>query len=125
MSLAKSLNLVEAKRPLKDSPSNTRRSRLIRQIDQQINFADDARAQSSPNRRCWWWVDGDGKYLLAIKYGRRPLELAKGKFAIKCGSSVEIKDALAKVRESVAAGDFDASLATFAAEIRAKFKTRT
>ena len=75
MSLPKSLNLVDAKRPIKDSPANNRRSRLIRQIDAQVTLADQPSTQSAPNRRCWWWIDGDGKYLLAIKYGRKPIEL--------------------------------------------------
>ena len=122
--LPKSLNLVEAKRPVKDSPANNRRSRLLRQIDTQIALSEQPASQLMPDRRCWYWIDTDGKYLLAVKYGRKPVELAKGKFAIKCATIPDVKAALVKVREAVAAGEFDAALATMANEIRAKFKNR-
>lgn len=122
--LPKSLNLVEVKRPVKDSPANNRRGRLLRQIDTQISLSEQPASQSMPDRRCWYWIDTDGKYLLAVKYGRKPIELAKGKFAIKCASVPDVKAALVKVREAVAAGEFDSALATMANEIRAKFKNR-
>ncbi len=123
--LPKSLNLVEAKRPVKDTPINNRRSRLLRQIDTQIALTEQPASQSMPDRRCWWWIDTDGKYLLAVKYGRKPIELAKGKFAIKCASVPDVKTALGKVRESVATGEFDTVLATMANEIRSKFKNKS
>lgn len=123
--LPKSLNLVEGTRPLKDSPTNSRRARLLRQIDAQIAFADQPTTGSLPDRKCWWWIDGDGKYLLAIKYARKPIELAKGKHAIKCNALPDVKSALTKVRESVAAGEFDSVLAGLANDIRAKFKSKT
>lgn len=122
--LPKSLNLVEAKRPVKDTPVNNRRSRLLRQIDTQIALTEQPASQSMPDRRCWWWIDTDGKYLLAVKYGRKPIELAKGKFAIKCSSVPDVKVALTKVRESVATGEFDSVLAAMASEIRSKFKNK-
>ncbi len=122
--LPKSLNLVEAKRPVKDTPVNNRRSRLLRQIDAQIALTEQPASQTLPDRRCWYWLDTDGKYLLAIKYGRKAIELAKGKFAIKCPSVPDVKASLAKVRESVATGEFDAVLATMASEIRSKFKNK-
>ena len=122
--LPKSLNLVEATRPLKDSPANSRRARLLRQIDAQVVLADQPNSGSMPDRKCWWWIDGDGKYLLAIKYARKPIELAKGKYAIKCNAVSDVKSALTKVREAVAGGEFDAALANLANDIRAKFKNK-
>ena len=44
----------------------------------------------------WWWMHDDGSYLVAIKYGKRPLELAKGKFAISCPTTDDVRASIVK-----------------------------
>ena len=46
----------------------------------------------------------DGKTNLEVRYGKKPLEFAKGKNAIELGSETEFADALAKVREAAENG---------------------
>ena len=52
----------------------------------------------------WWTAIVDGKINLVIRYGRKPLEFAKGKSAIELASEGEVINVLAKVRR----GELDA-----------------
>ena len=62
-----------------------------------------------PKRVKRWWVETDeGKALLTVRYGSKPLEFAKGKNAIELGSEAEVADVLAKVREAAELGELDA-----------------
>jgi hypothetical protein len=126
-------SFVENRRPVRDNPVLVRRARLQEQIDVQLSrlAVEDSSVtrEDSPDegpsgpqgRAAWWWVDESGGYLLAIKYARRPLELAKGKFAIKCGSLDDVRAALVAVRAEVAKGELDAQLAKLAGEVRSGF----
>ena len=50
----------------------------------------------------------DGKINLVVRYGSKPLEFAKGKYAIELGTEAEVADVLAKVREAAENGELDA-----------------
>jgi hypothetical protein len=123
-------SFVEKKRPARDNPALIRRARLQDQVDAQLaklgrgdvqEHGADHESSSRQGRAVWWWSDETGGYLLAIKYARRPIELAKGKFAIKCGSLGEVRAALIAVRGEVAKGELDGQLAKLAGEVRSGF----
>lgn len=72
----------------------------------------------------WWWMDDNSIYFLPIKYGKKTLEIGKGKYAIQCRSLDDVEDALEKVRTHVLKGDLDSILRSAAEDIRAKFKPK-
>ena len=55
-----------------------------------------------------WWNDSvDGKVNLVVRYGSKPLELAKGKNIIELAIEEEVADVLAKLCEAVELGKLD------------------
>lgn len=117
------LKFVAAKKPEAVNVTVQRRQRLIRRLDQQISLIHNAKDGFLP-RTSWVWTDEDGACFLAIKYGRNPIELKKGMFAIQCESVETATSALSQVRAMVLNGDFDDQLATASSDIRAKFKPK-
>ena len=71
----------------------------------------EEQAVAVPKRlKAWWWKNAAGKTLLAVKYGARTLEIAKGK------NSIEVPDGrllhvLATLEHAIDAGELDAALA--------------
>lgn len=65
-----------------------------------------------------------GIYFLPVKYGRNPIELKKGMFAIQCDNIDLVADALGAIRAKVLQGDMDEQLSKASNEIRAKFEAK-
>ncbi|TIW03840.1 MAG: hypothetical protein E5V77_02315 [Mesorhizobium sp.] len=115
------LKLVAAPKQAPSDPASKRRQRLIMQIDHQLYMAEPENVGRKFRGR-WWTIDLDGKPTLSIKYGKVPLELAKGKHAIACADMAGVVDALKKAREAAIEGTFDSQLATVSEQVRARFK---
>jgi hypothetical protein len=115
------LKFVAAHKPESVNVTVQRRQRLVRRIDQQIGLIENAKDGFLP-RTAWIWGDDHGAYFLSIKYGRDPIELKKGMWAIQCDSIEAAAPVLSRVRAMVVNGDFDDQLAKASADIRAKFK---
>jgi len=115
------LKFVATKKPAAVDVVTQRRQRLIRRIDQQISLIKSATDLGVP-RTSWVWMDEAGAYLVPIKYGRQPIELKKGMFAIECKDSNDVSNALETVRQMVLNGTLDEQLAQASGEIRARFK---
>ena len=115
------LKLVAAPKPTANDPASRRRQRLVMQIDHQLYMAEPEN-QKRKFRGRWWTVDLDGKPTLSIKYGKVPLELAKGKHAIACADMAGVTDALHKARQAAADGTFDIQLETVSEQVRARFQ---
>ena len=81
----------------------------------------DLYKQGEKTHRTWFWMSEDGKIYLQIKYGKLPLELGKGKFAIQCSSLDDITNNLTIVETLVNKGEFDGMLTNMSKEIRSKF----
>jgi hypothetical protein len=69
----------------------------------------------------WWWKAANGKINLALRYGSKPIELAKGKNAIEVGSMDELVAALEAVKDAAHAGDLDAQIEQVSGALRAGF----
>ena len=129
MALDKTLNLVQNKRQnAPKDPIIARRLRLITRIKNQIDLAErDLRGEQSQRifRRLakWWWQEGTN-WFLSIQYCRRPLELAKGKWAIQCEGLEGIIQGLRSVEKAILAGEFDSQIMQNAERTRANFKSR-
>lgn len=97
--------------PVRTKPDATRqrRTRLCAQIDRQIDALKHL-GDRRPFRGRWWVTSEGGQLALSIKYGKVPLELAKGKHAIQCDDADRAIAALEKIRHMVVAGEFDEQL---------------
>jgi hypothetical protein len=72
--------------------------------------------------REWWFKNEQGKVCVAIKYGTRVLELAKGKHSIEVGSADELIKALELVKQAVELGELDQQLEQASGSVRKSFK---
>ena len=55
----------------------------------------------------WWWTDDTGVTHLAMRQGRRLLEIAPGKTSIEIGTLADLSGKLAILRDAVRAGELD------------------
>ena len=72
--------------------------------------------------REWWFRNEQGKVCVAIKYGTRVLELAKGKHSIEVGSADELIKALELVKQAVELGELDQQLEQASGSVGKSFK---
>ena len=63
-----------------------------------------------------------GKTAIAVRYGARVLELAKGKFAVEVASPAQLIPTLELIKTAIDAGELDEQLAATAGSVRASFK---
>ncbi|MDO9502770.1 MAG: hypothetical protein Q7J52_21935 [Falsiroseomonas sp.] len=133
------LNLVQLKRRARMTPQEVRRSKLIEKLEEQLALAQaqaegkryvalkpawrtdengvKSRVQREKNVRPWWWPEGTG-LTLVIRYGSRPVELAKGRRAISVEHPPMLPGALNAVIAAVKAGELDAAIEAALAEVR-------
>ena len=104
MQLLKSLKLVHYEHSTHRNPRLHRRHKLLTKLDEQLQlarnisyqptktqFVADAegnmqQVQRAKRIRRWWATKADGTVQLTIRYGSKPLELAKGKNAVEIAS---------------------------------------
>lgn len=143
MSTLASLKLVAAKKPTNHSPVVQRRNKLSSKVFEQIHLA---RAKSAgetyaptknktvtntdgdrvvvtvPKRiKPWWFVAENGKCCIAVRYGAKVIEIAKGKTAIEVASSDALIEALEAVNAAVLTGELDAQIEAVSGQIRSAF----
>jgi hypothetical protein len=124
MTVLDTLNFVAFKPFANTNPIAVRR-KLIAKIDEQILLAvnkdytptqhkwitdehgNQRKVEVAKRVKRWWTSSVDGKINLVVRYGSKPLELAKGKNAIELASEAEVADVLAKVRDAVELGELD------------------
>ncbi len=130
MSVIASLKLIEFKPENAQGRIFMRRRKLADKIDQQISLASDPayapmklvtvtdsegnqqRKEVAKRIKRWWVANSDGTVQLTVRYGSKPLELAKGKNAIQCADIKEVGTVLGKVKEAVMNGELDTMLAS-------------
>ncbi|BEU95648.1 hypothetical protein ACDW_13530 [Acidovorax sp. DW039] len=74
--------------------------------------------------RPWWWTNQTGTVVLGLRYGSKPIEIAKGKNAIEVGHIDSLVDTLLAVREAILAGELDAQIEAASGAVRAGFKKK-
>jgi hypothetical protein len=70
----------------------------------------------------WFWINDAGKLNLAVRYGSKVLELAKGKNAIELASGEELIAALHSLKAAVLAGELDSQIDAASGALRAGFE---
>lgn len=144
MSLLNSLKIVTPKRLNPVSPIARRRDMLIAKLNEQVAYAQaqqdggvfaptrlrtvkdqesgESKRVEMPKRvKPWWFNDDNGKLCLVVKYGIKPLELAKGKVAIKLSAQAELLPALETLKAAVTAGELDAQIEVMSGTLRKGF----
>lgn len=143
MSALSKLKLVAAHAE-KKSPMVLRRAKLTGKISDQIaaakaaaeggiyaskraKFVQDSETgerkqiEIATRVKPWWWKSPTGKVMVAVRYGAKPIELAKGKNAIEVGNMDDLVAALEAVKEAVMAGELDAQIEQASGALRAGF----
>ena len=144
MSTLNSLKLVASKKNRSLSPVAHRRNKLAAKIHEQIELCEAQRSGGvyAPRRlrtvvdrhtgerktveavkrvKEWFWISDTGKINLAVRYGSRVLELAKGKNAIELASGDELIAALQALKTAALAGELDAAIEAASGALRAGF----
>ena len=128
MSLEKTLNLSNAKKPQITDQAEARRRRLMRRIDDQLIILDAVRKGELPTKPYkrlsrWWWSQ-DGKFFVFLRYARHPIELSKGKYSAECQSLEAVELTFKALSKEVENGRFDALIAENSAKIRKRFELK-
>ena len=143
MATLASLKLVAAKKPSNLSSSVLRRNKLLAKLEEQIHLATahnkgdtyapmqiksvtnaaGERVQITQPKKIkpWWFVSDSGKVCIAIRYGAKVIELAKGKTAIEVNNPAALIEALDAVKAAVQAGELDMQLEVTSMKLREGF----
>lgn len=144
MTTITTLKLTNTKKPTAASPTQTRRLKLSKRLWEQIELAraestgttftvkkyrsyterdTGIRKQIETTKRIkhWWFVADNGKLNIAVKYGSRVLELAKGKFAVEVDSAEQLIPTLETIKHAVERGELDKEIAAAANLLRDGF----
>jgi len=127
--LNKKLNLTPNKKEVGRNSVVSRRESVVKGINNQLliceSLINDGEVYRDFNGRkviSWFWLNEEGKYFLSINYGKKPIELSKGKFSVICESLEEVKDSLNIIKETILNGDLDKELEKRSKLIRSNFK---
>ena len=143
MSTLNTLKLVAAKQQRENNHAVQRRQKLLLKLDEQIALAaaktagtvytamrskrvKDANGNVSvvqqPKRlKAWFWAVDGGKVCVAVKYGNKVVELAKGRTAVET-TAAELTATLAVLRKAVESGEIDTQIEAVSAGVRKGFK---
>ena len=126
------------------SPTVLRRNKLTAHLGHQIAYAKAANAGEiyAKNRvrfvtdsetgerkqveiatrvKPWWFTAPNGKTVLALRYGAKPIEIVKGKNAIEVADMDDLIATLGVIRDAVQAGELDAQIEQASGALRAGF----
>ena len=133
------VKLVSAVRPTFQDPVALKRTKFISRVSEQLEIANllirgeqipitsfhDPVSLKRPRKVSpWWWTEKDGKYLMAIKYGTKVIELAKGKSAVQAETLEQIIEVLKSLKLATSNGELDLHLTQASELIRKKFKVK-
>ena len=132
MAILTALKLVTAQGKAKLSPVQHRRNKLSEKVLEQIELAkaqqegrvyaptkskyitngDGQRVATETAKKlnAWWWQAGNGKLNLAVRYGAKVIELAKGKNAVEVADLKQVVETLELINQAVVAGELDAAI---------------
>lgn len=123
------LTALKARAPM--TPQEQRRAKLIAKLDEQLALAEaeaagrkhvvmkqawtrdndgnKTRVEREKRMKAWWWKDGEG-LAMVVRYGAKPLELAKGKRALRVDGIAAVPGTIRTVIEAVKAGELDGAM---------------
>jgi hypothetical protein len=117
-----SLNLTNVQRPAANaSLILKRRNRFCANLDSQIIKVGLFREGKRISRE-QFWVDGSGAVFYALKYGKQPVEIERGKSTLKAATFDDLVEQLDQIKTIAVAGGLDDALAACANAVRSNFK---
>jgi hypothetical protein len=139
------LKLVAAKRTTQVAVEVQRRNKLVRRLEEQVQLAtaqltgnsykatklrtvtdadtgESKTVEVEKRVKAWWWQTDSKKLYIALKYGQRVIELAKGKNAVEVGSKEELVATLEQLMAIVGSGALDTQIAAVSSATKAGFK---
>ena len=82
-----------------------------------------SRSVEIPKRvKSWWWTLDSGKICLAIGYGAKQLEIAKGKNPVEVATVDELIAVMEKIKLAVDQGELDKQIELASGALRVGFK---
>ena len=144
MSALNTLKLTATKKPTQVPSVVQRRTKLAKRMWEQIELAkaeqngtkfsvpkfrsytdkeSGVRKQIETNKRLksWVFVGDNGKLAIAVRYGAKILELAKGKYAIEVASTNDVVPTLQIIKTAVEAGELDVAIENASLKLREGF----
>ena len=128
MTYLNKLTVIALAQRAKQSPAESRRGKLIQKLEEQSSLAqahiegkqyivtkpawqrdeqgNKTRVQRERVVKPWFWPDGKGLSMV-VRYGARPLELARGKRAISSGDLPGVPETIKVIIAAVQAGELD------------------
>lgn len=112
--------IAAAKAEIAGDTYATKRAKYVKDSDS----GERKQVETSVRVRPWWWKSESGKLMLTVRYGSKPLELAKGKNAIELASMAEVVSALETLQEAANAGELDGQIEHASRSLRDGFKKK-
>ena len=78
--------------------------------------------QMAKRVRAWHWVAESGKICLAVHYGAKTIELAKGMTAVELNSEADLLATLETIKQAVEVGELDTAIANVSGAVKSNFK---
>ncbi len=129
MSILKTLKLTAATRNAPLAPEQVLRGKLVSYLNEQKALAEaeiggtafsatkrvtrtneageKVRVDAPRHVRKGWFTDAAGKMFFQIRYGSKPLELAKGMNAVEVENLAELPSLIASIIEAINVGELD------------------
>jgi hypothetical protein len=119
-----SISLVSISKPSSaNNPVLQRRNKFTSSIDQQITKIALFREGKRISREAFWAENGE--IFFALRYGKAPLELQKGKSTLKASSWDDLVDQLDQIKVVAVAAGLDEALSACAHAVRSNFSKTT
>ena len=146
MSILKTLKLTAATRNAPLTPEQVLRGKLVSYLNEQKALAEaeiggtafnaykrvtrtneageKVRVDAPRHVRKGWFTDAAGKMFFQIRYGSKPLELAKGMNAVEVENLTALPTVIASIVEAVQAGELDAQAKAAIADRKVQRKAK-
>lgn len=146
MSILKTLKLTAATRNRTLTPEQMLRGKLVSYLNEQKALAEaevggmafsatkrvtrtneageKVRVDAPRHVRKGWFTDAAGKMFFQIRYGSKPLELAKGMNAVEVESLAGLPTVIASIIQAVQTGELDAQAKAAIADRSVQRKTK-
>jgi hypothetical protein len=145
MTALTALKLTATKKPTQIPQVLQRRLKLSKRLWEQIELAkaqqngttfsvskfrsytdkeSGIRKQIETNKRlkAWWFIGDNGKLAVAVRYGTKVLELAKGKYAVELNTGNDLVSTLQVIKTAVESGELDDAIESAANKLRSGFQ---
>ncbi len=145
MTALTALKLTATKKPTQIPQVLQRRLKLSKRLWEQIELAkaqqngttfsvskfrsytdkeSGIRKQFETNKRlkAWWFIGDNGKLAVAVRYGTKVLELAKGKYAVELNTGNDLVSTLQVIKTAVESGELDDAIESAANKLRSGFQ---